>query len=67
MGLSMADRKPLSDIMPMGNSKEDLIVKIRSLFLVEYKKHHDLAVMTMCEALDVESLENVYEALKEHT
>jgi hypothetical protein len=48
--------KPLSNILPPGDTKPELIFKIRSLFLNEHKKHKDAFLCEMCELLDEDTL-----------
>jgi hypothetical protein len=59
-------KNKLSDIMPSGESKDDLILKMRQLFLCEYKGHKDQFMCTMCEMIDIESLKKIYLYLEEN-
>lgn len=58
--------KPLTDIMPQGDTKDDLILKMRCLFLNEYRGHRDQFMCTMCEMMDYSTLKKIYLYLEEN-
>ncbi len=60
------DRQPLSSIMPQGDTRDDLVYKMRSLFINEYKGHRDSFMCTMCEMMDYNTLKKIYLYLEEN-